>query len=256
MTSPAILCPACGTPSSGGNFCDACGASLRARVCRNCQATLSPIARFCHRCGQPAAGGIPRKSENTAWIIAGLTSLVLVSAIIWYVVRDKPQAATPDMANPGSTAGAELSGRAPDISQLTPQERFDRLFDRVTRAAAAGDTVQIAQFTPMALGAYAQLDSFTNDARFHAAMLHFNVGDFPGALALADTIEAATPGHLFGPIIRGDVATVTSDSAALARSYRDFLASYTREIAANRGEYQDHKSVLDEFLALARRSKQ
>lgn len=256
MTQPPTTCPACGTTSSGGNFCDGCGAPLRARHCRFCQATLSAAARFCHRCGEPAAGVIPRKSENTAWLIAGLTSLALVAGIIWLVVRDKPQPVTPDMANPGSTAGATLSGTAPDISQMTPQERFDRLFDRVTRAAAAGDTVQIDQFTPMALGAYAQLDSFTNDARFHAAMLHFNIGDFPGALALADTIQAATPGHLFASIIRGDVATITNDSAGLARSYRAFLASYEKEMAAKRQEYQDHKSVLDEFLTLAKGKRQ
>jgi hypothetical protein len=156
------------------------------------------------------------------------------------------------MANVGSTAGNEIAGRPPDISQMTPAERFDRLFDRVTRAAAAGDTAQIAQFTPMALGAYAQLETFSNDDRFHAAMLHFNVADFAGALALADTIEKNTPGHLFAPIIRGDVASVTDDSTALRQSYRAFLASYDKEMAANREEYFDHKSVIEEFRTLAK----
>jgi hypothetical protein len=249
MTTTPI-CPACGATSAGGNFCNACGNPLGPRSCRNCAAPLSPKAQFCHKCGEAVAGAIPRRTENLAWIVAGAASLALVVAIIWFVARGAPEPVTPDMANPGSTGGAEL-GRAPDISNLTPQERFDRLFDRVTRAASAGDTTQVAQFTPMALGAYAQLDSFSNDARFHAAMLRFNVGDFNGALALADTIGASVPGHLFAAMIRGNIATAQNDQPALRQSYRDFLASYDREIAANRVEYLDHKPVVDEFRAVA-----
>jgi hypothetical protein len=249
MTAP--LCPACGATSAGGSFCNACGNPLGPRTCRSCAAVLSPKAQFCHRCGEAVAGVIPRRSENLAWIVAGIASLGLIAAIVWFVARGAaPQPVTPDMANPGSIGGAGL-GRAPDISNLTPQDRFDRLFDRVTRAASAGDTVQVAQFTPMALGAYAQLDSFTNDARFHAAMLRFNVGDFAGALALADTISASVPGHLFAAMIRGNVGTAQGNSAAVRQSYRDFLASYDREMAANRVEYLDHKPVVDEFRAVA-----
>ena len=248
MTTP--LCPACGASSAGGNFCNACGNPLGPRICRSCAATLSPKAQFCHKCGEPVAGAIPVRSENLAWIVAGIASLALIGAIIWFVARGAPAPVTPDMANPGSTGGAEL-GRAPDISNLTPQERFDRLFNRVTQAASAGDTAQVAQFTPMALGAYAQLDSFSNDSRFHAAMLRFNVGDFDGALALADTISTNVPGHLFATMIRGNVATARNDQAGLRQSYRDFLANYEREMAANRVEYLDHKPVVDEFRAVA-----
>jgi hypothetical protein len=248
MTNP--ICPACGAANAGGNFCNACGNPLGPRSCRNCSAPLSPKARFCHKCGEAVAGAISRKSENTAWIVAGGGSLALVGAIIWFVARGTPEPVTPDMANPGSNAGTEL-GRAPDISTMSPQERFDRLFDRVTRAASAGDTAQVAQFTPMALGAYAQLDSISNDARFHAAMLRFNVGDLAGALALADTIDANVPGHLFASMVRGNVATARNDTAALQKSYRDFLANYDREMAANRVEYLDHKPVVDEFRAVA-----
>ena len=248
MTTP--ICPACGVASAGGNFCNACGNPLGPRSCRNCAAPLSPTAQFCHKCGEAVAGAIPRRSEKLAWIVAGIASLALIGAIIWFVARGAPEPVTPDMANPGSTVGPE-PGRAPDISNLTPQERFDRLFDRVTRAASAGDTAQVAQFTPMALGAYAQLDSFSNDARFHAAMLRFNVGDFTGSLALADTIAASVPGHLFASMIRGNVATAQNNQAALRQSYRDFLASYDREMAANRVEYLDHKPVVDEFRTVA-----
>lgn len=249
MTTP--LCPSCGAASTGGNFCNACGTPLGPRTCRNCSAPLSARARFCHRCGQAAAGGAPPRSENLAWIIAGVASVALVGAIIWFVARGTPDPVRPDMANPGASGVVGPDNRAPDISNLTPGERFDRLFDRVTRAASAGDTAQVASFTPMALGAYAQLDSFSNDTRFHAAMLRFNVGDFGGSLALADTIDASVPGHLFAAMVRGNVATARNDPAGLRQSYRDFMASYDREMAANRVEYLDHKPVVDEFRAVA-----
>ncbi len=249
MTSPT--CSACGALSAGGNFCNACGAPLGPRLCPSCSAPLSARARFCHRCGNAAGGTVPRRAENRAWIVAGVTSTVLIGAIIWVLVRGAPEPVTPDMANPGSVGGATVPGRAPDISNLSPQERFDRLFDRVTRAASAGDSIQVMQFTPMALGAYAQLDSISNDARFHAAMLRFNVGDFTGSLALADTIESAVPGHLFAAMIRGNVASAQDDDAALRRSYLGFQSSYDREMAANRVEYLDHKPVVDEFRANA-----
>jgi hypothetical protein len=255
MTTPGTTCPKCGAANVDGNFCNSCGAPLGPRTCHSCAAPLSPNAKFCHRCGEPAAGVIRRKSENLAWIIAGTASAALLGGIIWFVARGAPQPVTPDMANPGAIGGAALAGRAPDISQLTPQERFDRLFERVTRAASAGDTAQVIQFTPMALGAYAQLDTVTNDARFHAALLRFNVGDFAGSLALADTIEANAPGHLFAAMIRGNVATANNDQAALRQSYRAFLASYDKEMAANRVEYLDHKPVVDEFRALAQQSE-
>ena len=245
------ICPACGATGTSGNFCNTCGAPLGPRTCRHCSAPLSPQAKFCHKCGEPVSGGPARKSENLAWLVAGIASLALIGAIVWFVSRGAPERVTPDMANPGTAGAADVPGRAPDISQMTPEERFDRLFDRVTRAASAGDTAQVLQFTPMALGAYAQLDTITNDARFHAAMLRFNVGDFSGSLALADTIEQNVPGHLFAAMIRGNVATANNDKAALTRSYQSFMSNYDREMAANRVEYLEHKPVVDEFHTLA-----
>jgi hypothetical protein len=162
------------------------------------------------------------------------------------------------MANPGNAgvAGAApgLSGRAPDISAMSPEERFDRLFDRVVRAGENGDTLTVRQFAPMALGAYAMLDSSSSDLRFHAALIQLAVGDFPGALALADTILAQAPGHLFGYLIRGEAADRQNKVEALNRSYRDFLAHYDAELRSGRKEYAEHKPVLDDFRIRAEAS--
>ena len=262
MTATSSACPACGAAASG-NYCSACGASLVRRTCAGCRAELSPQARFCHRCGRPAgsagASAPTRLSsrERTAWLVAGGVCLLLVAAILLKVVREAPAPAAPDMANAGAAtgdgapAGGPFSGGAggapPDISQMTPRERFDRLFNRVMQAGEQNDTAQVERFTPMALGAYAQLDSVNADARYHAAVLRLQVGDVRGALALADTILARNPGHLFGYIVRGTAAATQGDTAAARRASREFLAHYDAELAANRIEYREHQLVLDDF---------
>jgi len=267
MTASSTVCPACGT-AAAGNFCSACGASLVARTCAACRADLSPQARFCHRCGRPTAAGarpaaraaLPAR-ERTAWVVAGALCLALVAGIVFKVVRAAPAAAVPEMANAGAQSAREDAGpgiagaAAPDISRMTPRERFDRLFNRIMQAAEQGDTAQVDRFTPMALGAYAQLDSVNADARYHAAVLRMQVGDFPGALALADTILARSPGHLCGYVVRGTAAGFQGDSAAARRADRDFLAHYDAEMRANRIEYQEHEPALSDFKQQAERTE-
>jgi hypothetical protein len=261
MTTSPAGCPACGSAASG-NFCSACGASLVARTCAGCRADLSPQARFCHRCGRPAVGppsrtGLPQR-ERTAWVVAGALCLVLLGAILFRVVRGTSTPVAPDMANAGSSTGAAAgtesfgggaagAGAAPDISRMSPRERFDRLFNRVMQAAERSDTAQVERFTPMALGAYAQLDSVNADARYHAAVLRLQVGDVPGALALADTVLARDPGHLFGYVIRGTAAGMEGDTATARRAGREFLAHYQAERNAARIEYREHEPALEDF---------
>jgi hypothetical protein len=189
-----------------------------------------------------------RAAERAAWLFAVTMCVLLVGAIGFKVWTDRPTPVTPDMANTGAAGGTfGPSGPAPDISQMTPRQRFDRLFNRIMQAAEQGDSAQVVRFTPMALGAYAQLDTIDVDARYHAAVLRLQVGDAAGATALADTILAQSPGHLFGYLIRGTAARLANDSSALAGAQRDFLAHYTAEMAAGRVEYREHGPVVQEF---------
>ncbi len=255
MTPPAsATCPTCGAPAAG-NFCSGCGANLGRRACVHCQAALTPQGRFCHRCGQPvrAAAGMSHggASDRKAWLVAGTVCVLLVAGIGYKVSRDASEPAAPNMANAGSSAGAVANGGptgpAPDISAMTPRERFDRLYDRIMRAAGVGDSAEIQRFTPMALGAYQQLDVRDIDARYHAAMLHTQVQQWPAALALADTILAESAGHLFAYVIRGEVGRVRKDSRLLAQAQGNFLSHYAAETRAKRAEYLEHQPVLDEF---------
>ena len=179
--------------------------------------------------------------------------VLLVSAIVYNVVTQAPAPQVPNMANAGASAGAALgdttlqAGPAPDISQLSPRERFDRLYNRIMQAAEQGDSAQVQRFTPMALGAYAQLDSFDADARYHAAVIRMQSGDLVGAHALGDTILEQSPDNLLGYLVRGTAAGLADDPGARAQAEREFLRRFDREMAAGRAEYRDHAPVIETF---------
>jgi hypothetical protein len=144
-------------------------------------------------------------------------------------------------------ADGETGMVAPDISQLSPKERFDRLYNRVMQAAQSGDQATMNRFMPMALGAYEMLDSADADARYHAALLRVHSGDVQGSRALGDSILAAQPGHLLGYVVLGTTARWAKDDAALKKAYREFLAHNDAEMKANRLEYTEHRTSIDGF---------
>ena len=180
--------------------------------------------------------------------------LAVIFLLLWRAGSFRT-APAPEMANAGN-AGTEggPSGTAPDISTMSPEERFERLFERVARASESGDTVTVQQFAPMALGAYAQLGGSNSDLRFHAALVQLAIGDFAAAKALADTILSQAPGHLFAYVIRGEAADRQNQPGLLQASYRDFLAHYETELRSGRQEYAEHKPILDDFRVRAQAS--
>src|SRR5687767_703578 len=152
MTQPSgSVCPACGCPATG-RFCSGCGASLAERRCDHCGASVVAGARYCHRCGRPVGAATPRRSDRIPWLITAAVVVLLVGGIVARVQRGTPAPVVPDMANPGAAAaaGAQPAGRAPDISRMSPRERFDRLFNRVVAAAERADTTEVLRFAPMA----------------------------------------------------------------------------------------------------------
>ena len=199
------------------------------------------------------------------WLVAGFLVIAGLTYIAYLGInRNSPPevARMPNAGNAapgaptGDAAGAEPAlpaGTPPDISSMSASERFNRLFDRVMRAAANGDTAQARQFTPMAILAYGMLDTVTADLRYHAAVLYAESGQDAPALALADTILAQNPNHLFGYLVRGEVADRRRDARAAAAARKDFMAHYQAEIGrADRPEYGEHKPVIDEYVNAGR----
>jgi hypothetical protein len=248
----ATTCASCGATGTG-RFCSTCGAPRGTSACRSCRAALAPGDRFCLKCGQGVVSApATAKPDRTPWVIAGAALVGLLGVLLVMVTRTAPTAPAADE----SAAPVESGGGAPpDISNMSPRERFDRLYNRVMSAAQSGDEATASRFTPMALMAYSQLDSLDADARYHAALLEVHRGDVAGPTALADTILAQHPGHLFGYIIRGTVARWRKNDKALAQAYTGFLQHYDAELKAGRPEYADHKTSIDEFHRQAQQAK-
>jgi hypothetical protein len=184
--------------------------------------------------------------------------VAVVGGLVLYAARGST---TPPVGGfTGSDApfasGIGGAGAAPDISNLTPRERFDKLFDRIMRAAETGDAGTVERFAPMALSAYGMLGAEIDaDARYHAALIRLHTGDVDGAGALADTILVKQPSHLFGIILRGTIARFRQDQKALNQTYTDFLAHYDAETRAKRPEYEAHPRAIEQFLKDARAAK-
>ncbi len=173
----------------------------------------------------------------------------LMAALIIMLARQSQGAsAQPDVAAAQPSAAEESP---PDISRMSPRERFNRLYNRVMQAAQAGDEATVTRFTPMALMAYAQLDTVDADARYHAALLQVHTGDVTASRALGDSILSQTPGHLFGYMIQGTVARFQKDPKALSRAYAAFLKRYDGEIKLGRPEYSEHQTSLQDFRKAA-----
>ena len=184
--------------------------------------------------------------------MAGLALAGLLAALLVMLVKRSPTARPAEIATAPAEAAAESP---PDISNMSPRERFNRLYNRIMTAAQAGDEGTVSRFTPMALMAYAQLDTIDADARYHVALLKVHTGDVKAAGSLADTILAQMPGHLFGYVIRGTVARFQKDDKALARAYTDFLKHYDAELKLQRPEYGEHQASINDFRRAALDSK-
>lgn len=217
-------------------FCSSCGTRAAGRFCSNCG---SPLGAHGSAAAARASAPVPgRSGVPVPWVVAGgVLALAAAALLVW---GGPDEAATSPAAEPAARAAAP-----PDLSSMSPRERFDRLFNRIMTAAEAGNTAEVSTFLPMATIAYAQLDSVNIDARYHMALLELEAGNSGAALAQADTIARIAPRHLFGFLIREAEAMRRSDSAAARQARDGFRAAYDGEIALERVEYAEHRAALD-----------
>lgn len=207
--------------------------------CARCGAQVS--GRFCPSCGAAQAGA---KGSGGPWLLAGGV-IALVAAFGLGVLVGRGRAA-PASGGANAPLAAE-EGAPPDISNMSPRERFDRLYDRVMRASSNGDAATLQRFAPMAIQAYAMLDSVDLDAQYDVAVIKLHVGDIDGARALADSMVRAQPTHLFGSMIRFTIGRFSGDSATAKAAAAAFLKHYPAEIRKDRPEYSKHKNAIDTF---------
>ena len=166
--------------------------------CTECGTRLNADALFCHSCGSPIQGrpssaSAPDFSKTLRW---GVPALAIVALVALSVIRLGSRGAGTDSAAQvplGATAA-----RAPDISSMSPDERADRLFNRVMRLSSEGKADSAAFFGPMALGALEALAPLNAHRRYDMGLIALVSGDVARATAQGDTILAQRPTHLLG----------------------------------------------------------
>jgi hypothetical protein len=230
--------------------------------CTGCDATLSPGAHFCHRCGRPVAGQMVPLMKGSAssslpWIVAAISLLTVLALLAGRGFNSRRGSALDGSANALPQVGLDDRGaegvRAPDISELSPEERADRLYNRVMLLSTQGKTDSVLFFAPMAISAYQMLAPLDADRRYDLGRIGEVAGAIPFAKAQADTILAAQPNHLLGLILAARVATLTGDSTARRSIERRLLAAESSELKRNRPEYARHADDIQNALAEARR---
>jgi hypothetical protein len=270
MTSPAstasTACPSCGAGASG-RYCASCGSPLAGATCAACSAELSAGAKFCHRCGSAVGAAAPvheSKSSSLPWIVAALAFLALFAMAAGRGFNARPSSTVDGSANALPQAGLDDRGmtgsdqslgvRAPDISNLSPQERADRLYNRMMTLATEGKADSVQFFAPMAVQSYLLLSPLNADQRYDLGRIGEVAGALPLAKAQADSILLTNPNHLLGLILEARLATIAGDTAQLHSYERRLIAAEKSETARKREEYLRHQDDIANALTQARKS--
>ena len=182
--------------------------------------------------------------EAAPWITVGAVGVVL--AIVGaFMILDRQESAAP------STTPATSTASATTITNITPAQAAEQLFNHVMAASERGETAEARRFAPMALEAYGQLRTLDNDARYHVGLIHVTVGDTESALAELDAIRRSVPDHLLGIMLEHAIAEARGDDEGVTQAYARFVSTYDTEILTDRDEYQGHRTGIDGFRARA-----
>jgi zinc-ribbon domain len=232
------------------------------RFCSDCGTKLNANAGFCHNCGSPIHGHSSHDDRATGNVRApstpgsnalrwGVPALALVALLVLSVVQLSSRGgATDSVARVPFGTGTV---QAPDISSMSPEERADRLFNRVMRLSSEGKMDSAAFFGPMALGAIEALRPLDAHRRYDVGLVALVTGDVSSATAQGDTILAQRPTHLLGLALAARAADARGDAAASKNFRRRLLAAESAEKARNLPEYTDHAADISAAIEQAKK---
>ena len=222
------------------------------RFCSDCGTKLNANAQFCHNCGASIHGRrSPAQSTSGSNALRwGVPALAVLALMVLSVVQFGSRGSADDS---GQRVPFGTGAVAPDISAMSPEERADRLFNRVMRLSSEGKKDSAAFFGPMALGALEALTPLDAHRRYDVGLVALVMGDVSSATAQGDTILAQRPTHLLGLALAARAADARGD-AAFARNFRRRLvAAESAEKARNVPEYTDHAVDISAAIELARK---
>ncbi len=248
-------------PSGGAGFCAACGAALSAGV------------RFCHRCGTPLGQGLPLTRTPAAsggaasvlpWGVAFVSLLALVAMVAGKNFGAAKGSGIDGSANSLPTQAVDGGGGAPiaqgggggappNISNLSPSERANRLYSRIMEYAEAGKTDSVAFFAPMAMASHEMLQDATTDERYHFGRIAEVTNTPTVAKAQADTILKSAPNNLLGLLLAARAARMTGDNAAAKAFDQRLLKALEPELATRLPDYDMHRAEIDRAADDARK---
>jgi len=134
---------------------------------------------------------------------------------------------------------------------MSPEERAERLYDRVMSLNERGRADSVQFFAPMAMQAYVMLGALNADQRYDLGRIAAVSGATDVAKAQADTILASQPQHLLGLMLAADIAAKRGDRSAETAYLRRFVTAAPAERAKQLPEYQQHVAEIDARLARA-----
>lgn len=233
----------------------------KAKFCRHCGSPLTPASHFCANCGVPLDGAapttpgnapspVPVSSGGVAVLLPWFVLASLLMAVLGYVIGSKGSPGSAPTSMAAFPQGDPIIA-APDISSLSPEERVDRLFNRVMALAAAGKQDSVKFFAPMAINALAALMPLDAHRRYDLGLIQLTAGDPAAARIQADSILLEQPTHLLG-LSLGMRAAKAENRTADAKKLGDRLSAVAAsERAKGLREYNDHAPDIAEAMGEA-----
>jgi hypothetical protein len=183
-----------------------------------------------------------------------MTKFVVATAVLMLVAYVAGQALgrRGDSGDGGATQAGNAAPSsmrpAPDISNMSPEERATRLFDRVMAYSEQGKMDSARFFAPMAIQAYQMIGPLDAHARYDIGTISAAVGETALARLEADSILAAQPNHLLGLALAIRTANMAGDATAEAKFRKRLVAAAPAERGKNLKEYTEHARDIDRAL--------
>jgi tetratricopeptide (TPR) repeat protein len=128
---------------------------------------------------------------------------------------------------------------------MTPRQAADRLFDRVMRAASAGDSAQALQFLPMAIQAYERAQPLDLDGAFHLSTLQRTGMNQQSALTTAQAALEQDQNHLLLLHAAAEAARELGETALAGEYYQRILDLYDSEANLQKPAYVAHENMME-----------